>query len=84
MVQVGLTNEAQLGHGSNKLGEAESDPLGDKADHHGNCCPPATNSIYQSPPESDYGREVYMVGQGEQPTEKTTEEIIREAEEEIT
>jgi hypothetical protein len=31
--------------------------------------------------DSDGGREVYMVGQGKQPTEKTVEEITREAEE---
>jgi hypothetical protein len=35
------------------LGEAESDPLGDKADHHGISCPFATNPIYQSSLESD-------------------------------
>jgi hypothetical protein len=41
--------------------------------------------IHQSSPESDSesNREVYMVGQGEEPPEKTIEEIQREVEEEI-
>jgi hypothetical protein len=33
--------------------------------------------------DSEYDREVYMVEQGDELLEKTTEEIIREAEEEI-
>jgi hypothetical protein len=42
--------------------------------------------IYQSPLEADFegDREVFIAGQGEQPTEKTTEEITQEAEEELT
>jgi hypothetical protein len=84
-VRISLVNEAQLGHGSNILGEAESDPLEDKADHHEIGCPPATDPIHQSPPESDSddSREVYMVAHGEQPTEKTIEEIAQEVEEEM-
>jgi hypothetical protein len=41
---------------------------------------------YQSPLESDFegNREVFMVGEGEQPPKKTIEEIAREAKEEIT
>jgi hypothetical protein len=40
--------------------------------------------IYQSSPESESegNREVYMVGQGEEPPEMTIEEIQREEEEE--
>jgi hypothetical protein len=49
----------------------ESDPLGDKADEI--ACSGTANPIYQSPLESasNDDREVYMVGQGEQPVEKT-------------
>jgi hypothetical protein len=45
----------------------------------------ATYPIYQptSESESEYGGEVYMVTQGDQPLEKTTEELQREAEEKI-
>jgi hypothetical protein len=41
--------------------------------------------IYQSPLESDFegNREIFMVGDGEQPRNKTIEEIAREAEDEI-
>jgi hypothetical protein len=64
----------------------ELDPLGDKAGHHGIGCLAATDLICQSPlkSDSDCGQEVYMVGQGEQPTKKTTKEVTQEAEEEIT
>jgi hypothetical protein len=43
------------------------------------------DSIHQSPPESNSkgNKEVYMVGQGDQPPKKTTEEIQWEVEEEI-
>jgi hypothetical protein len=41
--------------------------------------------IYQCSPKSEFegDREVYMVGEGEEPLEKTVKEIQREAEEEI-
>jgi hypothetical protein len=44
-----------------------------------------TNPIHRSSSEfnSKGDREVYMVGKGDQPPKKTTEEIQREAEEEI-
>jgi hypothetical protein len=47
--------------------------------------PATTDPIYELSLKSDSegGREVFMVGQGEQPVAKTTEEIAREAEEEI-
>jgi hypothetical protein len=72
-VRVSLVTEPQLRHGFNTSGEMEM-PSGDKADHN------------QSPSKSDSdgGREVYMVGQGEPPIEKTIEEIARESEEVIT
>jgi hypothetical protein len=59
-------------------------PSGDKADHNEIASLTAVDPIYQSPSESDSdgGREVYMVGKGEPPTDKTTEEIALEAEEE--
>jgi hypothetical protein len=68
------------------LREAESDPLGDKVNHHQIGCPPTIDPIYQLPSESDsdYDREVYMMEQSEQPAKKATEEIARGAEEEIT
>jgi hypothetical protein len=52
LVRVSLINEAQLRHGPSKLGEAKSDPLRDKADHHGIARSGAANPIYQSSPES--------------------------------
>jgi hypothetical protein len=68
------------------LGEADSDPSGDKANHNQIGYPTAIDPIDPSSPESDsdYGREIYMVAQGDQPAEKTTEKIAREAEEELT
>jgi hypothetical protein len=83
LVQVGLVNKARLRHGSSMTGKADPDPSGDKADHNQASPPVATYSIYQSPSEldSDDDRGVYMVGQGEEPTEKTTKEIAREMEE---
>jgi hypothetical protein len=61
------------------------DPTGDKADHTLAILAAITDPIYQSSPESDSkgGREVYMVGNGEELSEKTIEEIQREADEEI-
>jgi hypothetical protein len=63
----------------------DSDPMGDKADHTLAFLVAATDPIYQSSPESDSegGREVYMVGNGEELLEKTVMEIQREADEEI-
>jgi hypothetical protein len=57
----------------------------DKADHNLTGMLAIIDPIYQSPPEfdSEGGREVYMVGQGEELPEKAVEEIAREAEEEI-
>jgi hypothetical protein len=57
----------------------------DKADQNGITGPITTDPIYKAHLEldSDGGREVYMVGQGEPPTDQTTEEITREAKEEM-
>jgi hypothetical protein len=62
------------------------DPTEDKVDHILAISAATPDPIYQSSPESDSkgGREVYMVGNGEELLKKTTEEIQQEAEEEIT
>jgi hypothetical protein len=85
-VQVSLINKTQLRHESIKLEEASLDSSGDKADHNPAGSPATIDPIYQSPLKSDSvgDRKVYMVGQSEQPTEKTDEEIARAVEEEIT
>jgi hypothetical protein len=59
------------------LGEVDSGPSGDKADHNQIGCPVTIDPICLSPSESDsnYGREVYMVEHGDQPAEKTAKEI---------
>jgi hypothetical protein len=79
------SHEAQFGHGSIKLGKMDLNPSRDKIDHNLAGSTSTIDPIYQSPPESDSkgDRKVYMVGQGEELPEKTTEEIAREAEEEI-
>jgi hypothetical protein len=66
-VRVSLIIDGQLGHGSNILGEAESYPSGDKANHHKISYPATTDPICPSSSESDSvcDREVHMVGQGE-------------------
>jgi hypothetical protein len=65
------------------LGNTDSDPSGDKANHNPAGLPATIYPIYEPPPESDseVSREVYMVGKGEEILEKTTKEIAREAEE---
>jgi hypothetical protein len=45
-VRVGLISEAQLGHRSIKLGEVDSDPSGDKADHNQAGSPATKDLIY--------------------------------------
>jgi hypothetical protein len=83
-VWVDLINEAQLGHGLVKLGKTDPNPSGDKVDHTLADSTTIIDPIYQSSPESESegNREVYMVGQGEEPPEMTIEEIQREEEEE--
>jgi hypothetical protein len=85
-VQVGLINEAQLRHGFTKLGKTDTDSSGDKADHILTISTAITDPIYQLSLEfdSEGDREVFMVGEGEQPAEKTIEEVTREDKEEIT
>jgi hypothetical protein len=63
----------------------DMDPVKDRADHTLAAQAAATDPIY-SPSlgsDSEYGREVYMVEQGGELPEKTTEEPQQEAEEEI-
>jgi hypothetical protein len=84
-VRVDLINEAQLEHGFNALGKVDLDPARDKVDHTLAVPAAIANPIYMSPSESDSedGRGVYMVRQQDQLPEKTTEEIQRDALEEI-
>jgi hypothetical protein len=85
LVRVDLTNDAQLGHRLNSLGEVDSDPARDKANHTLAVSAATTDPVYQllSESDSEKGVEVYMVGQGDPPPAKTTEEINWEAEEEM-
>jgi hypothetical protein len=61
------------------MGKTDLDLVEDKADHTPAFSVATTDPIYQSSPESDSegGGEVYMVGNGEEPPEKTIEEIQR-------
>jgi hypothetical protein len=83
-VQVSLINEAQLGHGLNKLGKMDSDHTGDKVDHTPAILAATTDPIYQTPLESDSegGREIYMVGNVDELPDKTVEEIQWETDKE--
>jgi hypothetical protein len=85
LARDGLIIEAQLGHRSDKSGEAGSDPLGDKTDHNKTSFLARIDPIYQSPLESNFdcSREVYIVGHGEQLARNSAEEITREEEMEI-
>jgi hypothetical protein len=84
-VRVGLVNEAQLVHGLSKLGKTDLDPAGDKVDHTSAVPTATTDPIYQSPLESDSegGGEVYMMGNGEEFSDKSVEEIQWETNEEL-
>jgi hypothetical protein len=67
------------------LGETDTDPTEDKADHH-LAILTATIDLIRPPSsksDSEYSREVYMVEQGGELLEKTMEEIQREVEEVI-
>jgi hypothetical protein len=60
------------------------DPARDKASHTLATSMAKTDPIYQPSSKSDSENgEVYMVGQGDPPLAKTTEEIQQEAEEEM-
>jgi hypothetical protein len=85
LIQVSLINEAELSHRLDSLGETDTDPTKDKADNTLAILAATTDPIYWRSSESnfEYGREVYMVGQSDQPPEKTAEETQQEAEEEI-
>jgi hypothetical protein len=85
-VRVSHVNEAQLWHKLGKLGEMDLNPSRDKTDHTLAIHAAITDPIHRSPSESDFEDdiEVYMVGQGDQPPERTAEEIQRETEEEFT
>jgi hypothetical protein len=84
-VSVGLVNEAQHEHELGSLGEMDTDPVEDKANHTQAAqttaidpiCPPSSES------NSVYDGVGYMVEQGGEPLEKRAEEIQREAEVEI-
>jgi hypothetical protein len=67
------------------LGETDSYPARDKANHTLAISAATIDPIYQSSsePDSENDSEVCMVSQGETPPTKTTEEIQREAEEEM-
>jgi hypothetical protein len=80
-----LVIEAQLRDGPSELGEACSDPTGDKANHTQVVSTAKTNPIYQSSPESNSegGGEVHRVGNGEELLKKTVEEIQQETAEEL-
>jgi ABC-type cobalamin/Fe3+-siderophores transport system ATPase subunit len=67
------------------LGETDTDPVEDRVDHTLAAQAAATDPIYlpSSRSDSEYRRVVYMVEQGRELHEKTTEELQREAEEEI-
>jgi hypothetical protein len=84
-VWVGLIKEAQLRHRLDLLGKTDPDPSGDNADHTPAVHAAITDPIHLSSPESDSegDREVYKVGRGDQPPEKTAKEIQWQAEEEI-
>jgi hypothetical protein len=71
--------------GLNTLGETDSDPAPDKPNHILAISIATTYPIYQSSSEcdSDSSSEVHMVGQGDPPPDNTTEEIQREAEDEM-
>jgi hypothetical protein len=62
-----------------------SDHVGDKADHTLAVSVATTDAIYQSALESNYegSGKVYMAENGEDLPNKTVEEILHEAEEEI-
>jgi hypothetical protein len=85
LVRVGLINEAQLEHELGSLGEMDTYPIEDWADHTLAAQGAAADPIYSLSSESDseYGREVYMVEQGGELPKKTTEELQWEVEEEI-
>jgi hypothetical protein len=85
-VLVGLACEAQLKHESIRSGESELGPSRDHVNHHMVCCPDIADLIYKPSSESDSngGQEVFMVGQGERPTNQIEEEIDRAAEAEVT
>jgi hypothetical protein len=63
----------------------DTDPTEDKADHTLVVLAAAIDPIFQLSSESDseYGGQVYMVGQDGQPLEKTAEEIQWDVEEDI-
>jgi hypothetical protein len=78
-VRVSLVSEAQLRHGPSELGKVDLGPVGDKTDHTLALLAATTYPVHQSSSESDSedGREVYMVGHGEELTGKTVEAIHR-------
>jgi hypothetical protein len=86
LIRIGLTCEAQLGHRTSNTGESESDPSGHRVNHHEISCLEGVDPIYKQSTgsDSDGSQEVFMVGQGERPTNQIEEEIDRAAEAEVT
>jgi hypothetical protein len=84
-VQFSLVSKAQLRHRISELGKMGLDPEGDKVDHILATPAAPTDPIYLSPSKSDSegGREVYMVENGEDLLNKTVEEIQRETDIEL-
>jgi hypothetical protein len=78
-VRVSLVNKAQLRHGVSKLGKRDPDPAWDKANHTMTVLVATTDLIHQSSPEFNFegGREVYMVGYGEELLNKTVDLVLK-------
>jgi hypothetical protein len=67
------------------LGKTDTNPIKDRVDHTLTARATAIDLIYSLSlgSDSEYGREVYMVEQGGELPDKTTEQLQWEAEEEI-
>jgi hypothetical protein len=76
-VRVSLINEAHLRHGPVELRKIDPDPTGDNADPIQAIPIAIIDPIYQLPPgtNSEGDRQVFIVGESEQPPKKTVEEI---------
>jgi hypothetical protein len=64
--RVGLTLQTRPEHGSDVLGESESDTFGENTGHLRVCCPNTVDPIYNhialSESDSESNREIFMVG----------------------
>jgi hypothetical protein len=79
MLRVSLIFEAQLRHGSIKLGETGLGLSEDSADHHEICCLMTADPIYNISPLSESNSEgdtkIFMVAQRDALVKLTEEEI---------